>query len=780
MIVNSGFESTAAGLGGKVENMDLSKKINYKLITISVVFMLLFVLSTNVIIGRILDSVIALTADAHYNQISYQINKEFGILKDSVERISTDKRVIALLEGNKSVDQLDPVDREVIAWSENMYNDILGAMPYIESPIAIVSFSGHYAFSKGILYENFDYYNREWIKAAEQHKESPSFVTGIYRDFITERETFSIGSLVYSDNGDEPLGAIIIDIYVDSFFKYVSDSFYSGLLEAEFIKVDENSELFMMRNIQRGYYTRELHGVLPGYKLMFSFDKGSIKQNDLIAGSVRMIELVIVSMGIFGAICLVVAIYLAFEPALKSIRKLKKIIFQLNQDNDFLNEKNEFVQLELIADVLGKTFDDKVESLIYYDSLTGLPNRKKLHLICEELIEQNRPFALIFIDMNKFKMVNDIFGHTVGDRLLIRFSHTIQRALGKRGVITRYSGDEFVIIYKDYTNDAEFEFYYRNKIVPLFNLPVELMPDVKVFIEFSIGAAVFPRDGVEVPELIQKSDLMMYKNKSAGLRDENIFFNDEVYEDLIYIENLKNELRTALLKNEFTIVYQPIIDSKQQIVKAEALLRWQNEKLGNVSPQDFISYAEETREIIPIGCWIIEEVCRFIKDHQITMEISINVSPIQLLEADFFICVKAMVEKYQIPFEQLSFELTESVLLEKSEALTQNLQNLRQKGCKILLDDFGTGYSSFSYIQKYPIDIIKLDRIFLSNSDEKDYMIISHINKIADLLNMKVIIEGVETEIQFNTLVENGCEMFQGYYFSRPLSSHDFIKLIKS
>ena len=215
-------------------------------------------------------------------------------------------------------------------------------------------------------------------------------------------------------------------------------------------------------------------------------------------------------------------------------------------------------------------------------------------------------------------------------------------------------------------------------------------------------------------------------------------------------------------------------------MKAEALLRWQNEKLGNVSPQDFISYAEETREIIPIGCWIIEEVCRFIKDHQITMEISINVSPIQLLEADFFICVKAMVEKYQIPFEQLSFELTESVLLEKSEALTQNLQNLRQKGCKILLDDFGTGYSSFSYIQKYPIDIIKLDRIFLSNSDEKDYMIISHINKIADLLNMKVIIEGVETEIQFNTLVENGCEMFQGYYFSRPLSSHDFIKLIKS
>lgn len=765
--------------GRRSQIMDLSKKINYKLITISLLFMLMFVLSTNILIGKILDSVITLTADVHYNQVSHQLRKDFEILKDSVETIATDKQVIGILEGNKSVEQLDQADKEVISWSENLYNDILEAMPFIKSPIGIVSFPGHYAFSNGTLYENYDFFNREWVKKAKGHRESQSFVTEIYSDFITGKETISIGSLVYGTNKKEPLGAIIIDIYADSFLDYVSNTFYSGRLEVEFLKEDEKSESFMIQNIQKGYYTRELNGLLPDYKLMFSFDKESIKQNDLIAGSVEVIELVIVSVGIFGAICLIVAIYIAFEPALKSIRKLKKIIVQLNQDNDFLNEKNEFVQLELMADVLGKTFDDKIESLIYYDSLTGLPNRKKLHLLCEELIEQNQPFALIFVDMNKFKMVNDIFGHTIGDRLLIRFSHITQRALGKRGIVTRYSGDEFVIIYKNYTNDAEFEFYYRNKIVPLFHLPVELMPDVKVFIEFSIGAAVFPRDGLEVSELVQKSDLMMYKNKSAGLRDKLIFFNDDVYKDLVYIENLKNELRTALLRDELTIVYQPIIDQQQRIVKAEALLRWKNEKLGNVSPQDFISYAEETREIIPIGCWVIEEVCRFIKDHQSSIEISINVSPIQLLEVDFFNCVEAMVEKYQIPFEQLSFELTESVLLEKSEALTQNLHNLRQKGCKILLDDFGTGYSSFSYLQRYPIDIVKLDRVFLSGTDEKDYMIISHINKIADLLNMKVIIEGVETETQFNTLVEIGCEMFQGYYFSRPLSEQNFIKLIK-
>lgn len=214
-------------------------------------------------------------------------------------------------------------------------------------------------------------------------------------------------------------------------------------------------------------------------------------------------------------------------------------------------------------------------------------------------------------------------------------------------------------------------------------------------------------------------------------------------------------------------------------MKAEALLRWESEKLGNVSPQEFIPYAEETREIISIGCWIIEEVCRFISDYQIPIEISINVSPLQLLEVDFFSCVEALVEKYEINFEQLSFELTESVLLEKSEALTQNLENLRKKGCKILLDDFGTGYSSFSYLQKYPIDIVKLDKIFLSSSDERNYMIISHINKIADLLNMKVIIEGVETESQLNTLVEIGCEMFQGYYFSKPLCPEAFIALMK-
>lgn len=738
----------------------------------------MFILSTNTLVNKILDNVIELTADVHYNQVSRQLNKDFEILGDAIEEIATNDEVIKILEKNQGIEELDEADKGVIEESVNLFNQILEAMPFIENPISIASLPGQYLFSKGVLYENFDLSNRQWFKEEYFTNGSQKFITEVYDDFVTGKKSISIGALIHGEN-QELLGAVVLDIYVDSLLDYVDSTFYNGKLETTLIPVETDGDSSARRNSQMGYYTRELLDLSPGYKLVFSFDKDSMKQNGLIATSVGNMRIVIVSIGIFGAFCLTIGIYLAFEPALKSIRKLKKIIVQLNQDNDFLDEKNEFAQLELIADVLDKTFDDKVESLIYYDALTGLPNRKKMYQICEDLIEQNNPFALIFIDMNKFKMVNDIFGHTVGDRLLVRFSHITQRALGKRGVVTRYSGDEFIIIYKNYTNDVEFEFYYRNKILPLFQLPVELMPDVKVFIEFSIGAAVFPRDGREVSELIQKSDLMMYKNKSSGLRDEAIFFNDEVYQDMIYVERLKAELRTALLKDEFTLVYQPIVNERQQVVKAEALLRWKNERLGYISPQDFIPYAEETREIISIGCWIIEQVCQFIRDNQISIEISINVSPIQLLEVDFFSCVEALVEKYGVKFEQLSFELTESVLLEKSEALTQNLDNLRKKGCKILLDDFGTGYSSFSYLKTYPIDFLKLDRVFLSKTNYSDFMIISYINKIADLLNMGVIVEGVETEFQFKTLTKIGCELFQGYYFAKPLGPEDFIELIK-
>ncbi len=759
--------------------MNFINKINYKLVLISFLFTAMFVLSANVLVNRILDNVIELSADVHYNQVSQQLTKDFTTLKNTVEQIAVDDKVISRLENNRNINQLDQTDKEVIGWSLNLFNQLLEAIPFIENPISIVSIPGHYLFSNDSLYSDFDVSQREWFKGDYLELGSKVFVTDVYQDFVTDKQTISIVAFIRSETQGDLLGAVVLDIHVDVLLSYVDSTFYQGKLKTTLIPDQEGSDFVDIKSKQYGYYTKELSEIFPGYQMMFSFEKESMKQNEPIMTNTKDMRIVIVSVGIFGAFCMITAIYLAFDPAFKSIKKLRKILVQLNQNDDLLGEKNEFAQLELIADVLDKTFDDKVESMIYYDPLTGLPNRKKLHLICEELIKQNEPFALIFVDMNKFKMVNDIFGHTVGDRLLIRFSHITQRALGKRGIVTRYSGDEFVIIYKNYTNDAEFEFYYRNKIVPLFQLPVELMPDVKVFIEFSIGAAAFPRDGIEVSELIQKSDLMMYKNKSAGLRDKMIFFNDEVYQDLINVENLKNELRTALLKDEFRIVYQPIIDENKQIVKAEALLRWESEKLGNVCPQEFIPYAEETREIIPIGCWIIEEVCRFIRDQQISIEISINVSPIQLLEVDFFSCVAAMVEKYQIPFERLSFELTESVLLEKSEALTQNLHHLREKGCKILLDDFGTGYSSFSYLQKYPIDIVKLDKVFLSNLDDRAYMIISHINKIADLLNMNVIIEGVETEIQFNTLVEIGCGMFQGYYFSRPLSEQNFIKLIK-
>ena len=245
---------------------------------------------------------------------------------------------------------------------------------------------------------------------------------------------------------------------------------------------------------------------------------------------------------------------------------------------------------------------------------------------------------------------------------------------------------------------------------------------------------------------------------------------------------MKEDLKYAVDNNEFVLYYQPIVDKNKTIKKLEALIRWNNKKLGFISPDKFIGYAEETGEIVKIGYWIIEEVCKnFVElfNSGYMLQVNINVSPIQLMEVDFVDRVEEILNKYNVVWENLCFEITESVVIDENIIIHDNLFLLNKKGVKVALDDFGTGYTSFSYLKKFKLDILKIDRIFIDNGSYVDFKIINNINNIAHILNMETVIEGVETEEQFKVLSNIGCDYFQGYYFSHPLPASEIIDYLK-
>ena len=485
--------------------------------------------------------------------------------------------------------------------------------------------------------------------------------------------------------------------------------------------------------------------------------------------------------GIAISILLFITIRLCFSSALMSINKLKSILYKLNNNSYFVDNKNEFRQLEILADTLNKSFDEKIQELIYYDRLTGLPNRKMLENICQQLIEKNQPFALIFIDLNKFKYINDVFGHTVGDEYLIKFSSIVSDLIKEKAVFTRYSGDEFILVYKNYIDNNELLEFYNSTLINMFLKPIKINQEITTEIGFSAGVATYPKDGKSFEELISKSDFMMYVNKKNSVNRKITFFDEEMYSNLLYSEKIKTELKSALKRNEFYLNYQPIIDGDYNILKAEVLLRWNN-NLGIIPTDKFITYLEETRQIIQVGYWILEKVCESISDFKYKdnfVQMSINISPLQLMLKDFIPNIKAIIEKYNVDYKCLCFEITEGVLLDNKEIVFDNIKSLKELGIKIALDDFGTGYSSFNYLRNYKLDILKIDKSFLKTNDKLDFDIINQIKELAHLLDMEVVMEGVETEEQFNIMKDMNIDYLQGYYFSKPISLQEFKKMLK-
>ena len=763
-----------------------TKKINLRLTLIGIVFVGLLVSTNGILMEYGLKKSVEFTYNTHYNEAKKILNQEIYILRDIANGLAKDKNIITYLNNNKSIDDLTEQETKQVIEEIEYIQEYLKDLTFINH-VTLINILGEYLFYSGELIENLNVISNYELDNFGFSKENSQIITDIYTDPGSGKYTMAVINFIYSDESDDPLGIFILDILLDDLIEDINSKFYMGELNA-YIKIDNNTYyssdgIVNSINNKKNNYILQLENVFDGnIEIFLEFDKDSIVYSKYMKRVNDFRILIFTILGVIYLLALVLLIRRTFNPILKSLDKLK--ILLRNLDNEDLNFEslNEFEQLEVVSSSLGTLVDKKIKSLIYYDELTKLPNRKLLFNLSNDLIEANKNFALIFVDLNKFKYINDVFGHSAGDEVLVNFSRRLKKCLKDKGIVTRYSGDEFIIIYNNYIDNDELQLFFNNVILEEFKEPITFNNGKKVFMNFAAGVSVYPKDGNSFNDLINKSDFMMYSSKRSSKNSKLLFFNDSIYKEILEIENMKEDLKYAVDNNEFILYYQPIVDKSKSIKKLETLIRWNNKKLGYIPPDKFIEYAEETGEIVKIGYWIIEEVCKnfielFNSGH--ILQVSINVSPIQLMEVDFVNRVEEILNEYNVIWENLCFEITESVVLDENIIIHDNLLLLNKKGIKIALDDFGTGYASFSYLKKFKLDILKIDKIFIENGSYVDFKIVNNIKNIAHLLNMETVIEGVETAEQFKVLSNVGCDYFQGYYFSHPLLANEIINYLK-
>ncbi|WP_338758771.1 EAL domain-containing protein [Massilia sp. METH4] len=434
-----------------------------------------------------------------------------------------------------------------------------------------------------------------------------------------------------------------------------------------------------------------------------------------------------------------------------------------------------------------KEAERRLLKLAHFDTLTNLPNRSQLYESLthslKQAAEHRWALAVLFLDMDRFKNINDTLGHTIGDELLKQFSSRLVDCLRVRDTIGRFGGDEFCAILM-LPEGMQQALPVVEKIREAMRKPFDLKGH-EVTVTASIGIAVYPDDGHDADTLIKYADTAMYRAKEAG-RDAFRFFTAEMNAQSLARLDLENALRRAIDKGEFVLHFQPKIDiGTGRISGAEALIRWNRPGHGMVSPGLFVPLLEETGLIVRVGTWVIHEACRHIAHWQASgagaVQISVNVSGIQFFVGGLQDEVLRALREHDIPPELLELELTESSLMSNAEETITMLQDLKELGIKISIDDFGTGYSSLAYLKRFPIDKLKIDIAFVREvtSNPDDAAIVLAIINMAHSMKLKVIAEGVEKDAQLAYLRRHDCDEMQGYYFSRPVPAADFEAMLR-
>jgi diguanylate cyclase (GGDEF)-like protein/PAS domain S-box-containing protein len=424
-----------------------------------------------------------------------------------------------------------------------------------------------------------------------------------------------------------------------------------------------------------------------------------------------------------------------------------------------------------------KVAEERIQFLAYYDSLTGLPNRTLFELQLADVLSVTRReggrAALLLLEFVRFKIINDSFGHQLGDRLLQEAAERIKRIVGESGIVARVGGGEFAILL---TNIQD----VRKAVVTAEKMVAEMASKFSILghsmnISFNIGTSIFPEHGSNGAALVQSAEVALYSSKSDGPNKARLF-TEEMNVPIMEQLTLEHSLGMALDRNELFLVYQPQVDIRTKTITGlEALLRWQHPTLGLVPPAKFIGVAEHSGLIVPIGEWVLRTACAQAREWQDAglpaVPIAVNVSAVQFRQQGFTELIRSVLRDTRLDPKYLELELTESLLLTNADVMFSILQDLRKMGVKLAIDDFGTGYSSLSYLRQFQVNRLKIDRSFVQDvaANPDGAAIATAIIKMARALNLEVLAEGVETEAQMSFLEAQHCFDVQGFYFSKPV-----------
>lgn len=453
------------------------------------------------------------------------------------------------------------------------------------------------------------------------------------------------------------------------------------------------------------------------------------------------------------------------------------------------NDDNQIVNYVLVfADISdSKRAQQTLHEMVNRDALTGLPNRRLLNELTGHALRraerEKSNLAILFIDLDRFKIINDTLGHQIGDKLLMEVADRLSGVMRESDTVARLGGDEFLVM-MDSLRDVEDASRVAKKIVS--GLQSEFIIEGKeIYIGASVGISVYPSDGDDVNSLIKAADIAMYQVKSSG-KNGYRFYSAEMSESALERFNMELQLRRALERQQFEIVYQPQVSlATGRIIGAEALVRWQHPEFGVVSPAKFIPLAEETGLVVQIGEWVLREASRQLADWHAQVlpikSISVNVSGVQVQRGNFPDIVYGILVETGCDPALLELEITESIVMNNTENVIAVFNRIKQTGVRLAIDDFGTGYSSLSYLKRLPLDKLKIDQSFVRDItvDADDRAIASAVIALARSLGLKVIAEGVETREQVAMLTEMDCDDAQGYLFGKPMSAEEFKKMLQ-
>lgn len=429
----------------------------------------------------------------------------------------------------------------------------------------------------------------------------------------------------------------------------------------------------------------------------------------------------------------------------------------------------------------------RLNYLAQYDPLTEIPNRQYFQDQLERATARARrdasQVALFFLDLDQFKVINDTLGHEAGDQLLREMASRLGKAIRAGDILARLGGDEFAVLLEGINGARDAEAVARS-ILNIIAEPFKIEAR-QIVVTTSIGITIYPNDNSNTTALLKNADIAMYQAKETG-RNKFKFFTERMHDELVQYHQLEVDIKEALDNESFHLVYQPKVNLKSRSIQGmEALLRWDSATRGAIAPADFIPVAEESGHIVPLGYWVLDEVCRNIKiwqhENLPIVPVSVNISARQFQQADFSERVRTTLYAHEIEPHSIELEVTEGLLMEDTAAAQQCLRSLKDVGVRISIDDFGTGHSCLNYLRHFPIDVLKIDKSFVSDieTDDDSSIIIEAIIALARSLRLDTVAEGVENQEQLEFLIDHGCHVAQGFLFGQPISVREVQPLLR-